>query len=57
MGSLFKLTYQLTFREVGTEKVFIDAIRCRNGNLEVSLTCQENGALEMIMTNKKAYAI
>ncbi len=48
MGSLFKLTYQLTFREVGTEKVFIDAIRCRNGNLEVSLTCQENGALEMM---------
>ena len=48
MGSLFKLTYQITFREAKAEKAFIDEIRCRNGNLEVALSYQESGALEMM---------
>lgn len=36
LGSLNKLTYDITLREPGTEKALIDAIRCRNGNLEIS---------------------
>lgn len=37
LGSLNRLTYDVTLRKPGTEKALIDAIRCRNGNLEVSL--------------------
>lgn len=48
MGSLFKLTYHITFREAGREKAFIDELRCRNGNLEVSLSYQESSVLEMM---------
>ena len=48
MGSLYKLTYQITFRKPNAEKDFMDAIRCRNGNLEVALSYQESGAAEMM---------
>lgn len=47
MGSLFRLTYDLTLRRTGTEKELIDQLRCRNGNLEITLSKQETivGAL------------
>lgn len=48
MGSLFKLTYNLTFQEKNTEKAFIDELRCRNGNLEIMLSNQENELVEML---------
>ncbi|MDE6053713.1 MAG: DUF4956 domain-containing protein, partial [Lachnospiraceae bacterium] len=48
MGSLFKLTYHITFREAGREKAFIDDVRCRNGNLEISLSNQESSVSEMM---------
>ncbi len=35
LGSLNKLKYDLTLRNAGTEKDFIDELRCRNGNLEI----------------------
>lgn len=38
MGSLFKLTYGITLKEVGKEKEFLDKLRTRNGNLEISLS-------------------
>ncbi len=41
MGSLFKLTYNLTLKDSSAEKEFIDKLRCRNGNLEISLSLQE----------------
>lgn len=41
MGSLFKLTYALTLIHGEEEKEFIDALRCRNGNLEISSSRQE----------------
>ena len=47
MGSMFKLTYRIKFREAGTEKALIDSVRCRNGNLEVALSSQEYNAMEM----------
>lgn len=47
LGSLFKLTYHIRLRSAADEKELIDAIRCRNGNLEVSVGLQEgnNGEL------------
>ncbi|MCC8356766.1 MAG: DUF4956 domain-containing protein [Oscillospiraceae bacterium] len=40
MGSLFRLTYNVTMRSSDKEKEFIDKLRCRNGNLEISMTHQ-----------------
>lgn len=37
MGSLFKLTYDVELENIGAEKEFIDALRCRNGNLEIAM--------------------
>lgn len=37
MGSLFKLTYDITLKNTNSEKEFIDELRCRNGNLEISI--------------------
>lgn len=42
MGSLFRLTYNLTLRSPGKEKEMIDKLRCRNGNLEISVSRQES---------------
>lgn len=47
MGSLFKLTYNITLKDLSTEKEFIDALRCRNGNLEISISKQENNYNEL----------
>lgn len=41
LGSLFKLTYHVTLRDPKREKEFLDALRCRNGNLEIALSNQE----------------
>ena len=35
MGSLYKLTYHITMKDVRREKEFLDKIRCRNGNLDI----------------------
>jgi hypothetical protein len=47
LGSLNKLTYDITLREANTEKELIDELRCRNGNLEISaaLPVADSGAL------------
>lgn len=44
MGSLFRLTYELALREGASEKALIDELRCRNGNLEISVSCRETVA-------------
>lgn len=36
MGSLYKLHYRIRLKEEQKEKEFIDKLRCRNGNLEIS---------------------
>ncbi len=38
MGSMYKLTYSIIFKNTGREKEFIDALRCRNGNLEIAVS-------------------
>ncbi len=42
MGSLFKLTYDVTLKNPQSEKELIDKLRCRNGNLEISVSKQES---------------
>ena len=37
MGSMFKVTYRIVLKDMKLEKEFIDELRIRNGNLEVSL--------------------
>lgn len=44
MGSLFKLTYDLTLRDPAKEKEMIDKLRCRNGNLEITVSKQESAS-------------
>jgi hypothetical protein len=41
MGSLFRLTYNISLKDVKLEKELIDNLRCRNGNLEISISKQE----------------
>lgn len=42
MGSLFKLTYDLTLPASQQEKLLLDELRCLNGNLEISLSYQDS---------------
>ena len=37
MGSMFRLSYRVRLRDGKEEKAFIDELRTRNGNLEISL--------------------
>lgn len=47
MGSLFRLTYNLTLRTGVKEKELIDKLRCRNGNLEITVSKQETNVYEL----------
>ncbi|MBQ7230899.1 MAG: DUF4956 domain-containing protein [Oscillospiraceae bacterium] len=47
MGSMFRLTYRVTLREARLEKSLIDSIRCRNGNLEITVSNQETAGSEL----------
>lgn len=47
MGSMFKLTYNVMLRDVTREKEMIDKIRCRNGNLEITVSKQETVGTEL----------
>ena len=41
MGSMYRLTYNVVLRDFDCEKEFMDSLRVRNGNLEISISCQE----------------
>lgn len=47
MGSLYKLTYHLNLKDISQEKEFLDELRCRNGNLEISIARQEVNVNEL----------
>ncbi len=47
MGSMFKLTYNATMRDTKKEKEMIDKLRCRNGNLEITVSKQETSVSEL----------
>ena len=37
MGSMFRLSYKIVFKRPEEEKLFIDELRTKNGNLEISI--------------------
>lgn len=47
MGSMFRLTYNLTLKDAAKEKEMIDQLRCRNGNLEITVSKQETTITEL----------
>ena len=47
MGSLFELTYSIVPKDNINEKEFIDEIRCRNGNLNITLARQTSNENEL----------
>lgn len=40
-GSLFEITYDITMKDIAESKSFIDVIRSKNGNLNVTLALRE----------------
>lgn len=40
MGSMFRLTYDVVLADPAKEKELIDELRCRNGNLEITVSKQ-----------------
>ncbi len=46
MGSMFRLTYNVTLADAAKEKEMIDRIRERNGNLEIIVSKQESRTVE-----------
>ncbi len=47
MGSLYKLDYKIEMKEPGAMQEFLDALRCRNGNLEIALLNANEGGDEL----------
>ena len=47
MGSLYVLFYNVQLKDVNKMQEFIDKIRCRNGNLEISMAEAAEGADEL----------
>jgi len=46
LGSLYELVYNVTLDDSINQKAFLDAIRCRNGNLDLSLTIVPAGSTD-----------
>ena len=42
MGTLYELRYRITLRQEPVPKVFLDELRCRNGNLNISCCREES---------------
>lgn len=47
MGTMFKLTYDLTLKEPEKEIEMINELRCRNGNLEISVSKQQTAVYQL----------
>ena len=47
MGSMFRLTYNVTLADAASEKEMLDHIRERNGNLEIMVSKQETHSAEL----------
>ena len=47
MGSMFRLTYDITLKDLTLEKQMIDRIRERNGNLEIMVSKRETPSSEL----------
>ena len=47
MGSMFRVTYNLMMKKDANEKEMLDMLRCRNGNLEITISKQDNSVEEL----------
>lgn len=47
MGSLYKLDYKIEMKDPGAVQEFLDALRCRNGNLEIAILNDAEGGEEL----------
>ena len=47
MGSMFRLTYNISLTDASREKEMIDALRERNGNLEIAVSLQETADVQL----------
>ena len=47
MGSLYKLDYKIEMKDPGRLQEFLDALRCRNGNLEIAVLNDTEGGEEL----------
>lgn len=47
MGSMFRLTYDIVLKKSEIEKEMIDKLRCRNGNLEITVSRQSTITTEL----------
>ena len=47
MDSMFRLTYDVVLKDILKEKELIDKIRCRNGNLEITVSVRSNVSAEL----------
>lgn len=47
MGSLYKLNYRIEMKDPSAAQAFLDALRCRNGNLEIALLNDAEGGDEL----------
>lgn len=48
MGSLFKLSYEIVLSDPSLEKEFLDDLRVRNGNLEISISEYQTQSAEQL---------
>ncbi|WP_135554494.1 DUF4956 domain-containing protein [Paenibacillus cymbidii] len=46
LGSLYELVYAVQIDHLANQKEFLDAIRCRNGNLDITLTMNPPAAAD-----------
>ena len=47
MGSLYKLDYKIEMKDPSELQEFLDALRCRNGNLEIAILNEPEGGEEL----------
>ena len=47
MGSMFRLTYDVVLKDIAKEKELINKLRCRNGNLEITVSRQATANTEL----------
>ncbi len=47
MGSLYKLDYKIEMKDPAAVQEFLDALRCRNGNLEIAILNDTEGGEEL----------
>ena len=48
MGTMYELTYEVRLKDESQEKDFIDQLRIRNGNLNITMALMQDNASAML---------